>query len=93
MAEHEDLVRDLQEELSDLRSLKGHRGWKRFQEVVEKQVENRKVAHFHPAENLEDILRSEFQKGEIAFGELIRVLVDLRIDTLIEEIGDVGDAD
>lgn len=93
MAEQDDLVRDLQEELSDLKSLKGHRGWERFQEVVGRQIENRKVAHFHPAESLEDILRSEFQKGEIAFGELIRVIVDLRIDTLIEEIGDVGEAD
>ena len=93
MAGPEDSVRDLQEELSDLRSLKEHRGWKRFQEVIAKQLENRKVVHFHPAESLEDILRSEFQKGEIAFGELVRVLVDLQIDTLVEEIGDGGDTD
>ena len=94
MAAQDDLeqveVRDLQEELSRLRSLREHPGWTMFQKVIKRQLELRKQQHFQSAKSLEDILVSEFQKGEIAYGEFVLVLVDLQIATLQEEISDGG---
>jgi hypothetical protein len=85
--EKEEELRELQEERSELKSLQEHRGFKRLLELARTQSEARKQAVFlTPLEKMDEVLKQEYQKGEISGIELFRSIVDIQITNLGEEI-------
>ena len=80
-------IRDLQEERSNLVSLRDHKGYKWLLELAAAQVKGREPALFTPLDSILDMPKSEFLKGEISGIRLFMQIVSIRIEILEEEIG------
>lgn len=85
--EREPPLRELQEELSELRSLQKTRGYTRLLFIAEQQIEAR-VGNLvlNPLEKMDDVLKQEYAKGEIAGIKLFASMTDTHIATLENEI-------
>jgi hypothetical protein len=82
-------VRELQEELSRLNSLKAHAGYVYLMEIAQAQLETRKQAVFlTPLKKMDEVLEQEYQKGEISGIALFMQMVDVRIQQLSDEINE-----
>lgn len=80
-------LRELQEELSDWKSLLEQRAVKRWLELAREQMENRKQAVFlNPLESLDNSLRQEFQKGEISGIYLFSRIPEIQVAALESDI-------
>jgi hypothetical protein len=82
----EGTLRELQEELSKLRDLRGHNGYRYLMEIAAAQVETRRNFERSPLKSLDATLEQEFQKGEIAGILLFSEIVDIRVTDLEEQI-------
>jgi hypothetical protein len=80
-------VRELQEELSELRRLKTFPGFAWLLKVAEDQVKSRtEVIILTPLSGVDAALEQEYKKGEISGIKLFSELVDIRIDELERDI-------
>lgn len=80
-------LRELQEELSRLSSLQSHAGYAYLLEIAGAQMDARKQQVFlTPLNTMDEVLRQEYAKGEIAGIDLFSKIVDVRIRDLQEEI-------
>lgn len=80
-------VRDLQEELSKLRSLKTQTGFFYLMKIAEIQVKERTdQLILSPLATMDAVLGQEYQKGEIAGIKLFVEFTDIRIRDLEEQI-------
>lgn len=82
----EEQLRELQEELSDLRELVGNRGWKRLMRVAQAQVNNRQPYVEAAAGGLDGMIQKEHMTGELAGIKLFMQLPEIQIGSLQEEI-------
>lgn len=83
-------VRELQEELSKLASLKEHAGYQYLMEIAEAQVKGRMDQMIlTPLEGMDQVLRQEYAKGEVAGIRLFTNIVEIRLTDLQEEIEDL----
>lgn len=80
-------LRDLQEELSNLRSLMTQRGYAYFGELCEKyaNVRHQKI-YLQPLESVDAVYRQEYEKGTIFGIVLMANAVPARIQELEREI-------
>ena len=82
-----DELRELQEELSKLKSLQEHRGYEYLMQVAESQLENRRQQILlTPLRAMDEVLMQEYSKGEVSGIELFTKLVEIRINDLTQEI-------
>jgi hypothetical protein len=85
--EEEEPLRELQEVLSDLTSLKDSRGYKRLMMVAQGQVESRtNQLILAPLAGMDAVFAQEYAKGEIAGIRLFTEIVDDQIKVLEDEI-------
>lgn len=78
--------RQLSEELHKLELLVEHSGWVRLMEIADGQCKNREPAIYKPLENLLEVGRQEFEKGEVAGIRLFTVLPHKRIADIKQEL-------
>jgi hypothetical protein len=82
-----DEVRELQEELSRLRSLQEHPGFEYLMRIAGAQLETRKQQILlTPLPTMDSVLGQEYAKGEVSGIELFTRIVDIRMRDLAEEI-------
>ncbi len=86
MEEVEVRLRELQEGLTNLKSLIDHAGWKRLVEIADGQIENRMPSVFTRLDSLLEVTGSEFDKGEISGIKLFQALPSNYINDLEESI-------
>ena len=89
----EERRRALSEELSRLKSLVDHAGWKRLMEIAEGQCKNREPGIFAPLENLLEAGKQEFEKGEVAGIRLFMVLPHKRVADVEAELAAMPEED
>jgi len=90
MEDREERLRGLSEELSRLKSLVEHAGWRRLMEIAEGQCKNREPTIFSPLENFLELGKQEFEKGEVAGIKLFMVLPHKRIADLEESLESIA---
>lgn len=80
-------LRELQEELSELRSLQRTRGYARLMFIAEEQVKARTSnVILNALKCMDDVLEQEYKKGEIAGIQLIMEMTNTHILALESEI-------
>lgn len=83
-------VRELQEERSQLLSLKAHAGFKYYQEILDAQQKTRVQAIvLTPLDSLDKVPHQEYSKGEAAGILLALDIVDARLTDLNEQIDEL----
>lgn len=88
-----ELRRALSEELSRLQSLVEHAGWTRLMEIADGQCRNREAMIYAPLENLLQLGKQEFEKGEVAGIKLFTVLPHKRIADIKQELESMPEED
>lgn len=86
MESREVRLRALQEEVSGIKSLLEHSGWKWLDNVAAQQIENRMPRLLQKMENLLSITEVEYEKGEVSGIYLFRQLPGITIESLEQEI-------
>lgn len=86
MPDQEDLLRKLQEESSNLKSLIVHPGWTWLMEIADEQIRNRKNTAFGELENLLEVTKQQFRAGMIGGIELFKLLPSITIEDIAEKI-------
>lgn len=89
MEEAEEL-RELQEALSNYESLVASAGWKRLMRIAAGQLSQREILLHKPIENLLEILKQEFEKGESAGIKLFTKLPEVQIEVLTQDIEELN---
>ncbi len=85
----EPALRELQEELSNLKSLQQHFGYKYLMELAEAQEKSRTgQILLTPLKTMDEVLAQEYMKGEVSGIMLFRNLVTVRVEDLEEQIKD-----
>lgn len=80
-------VRELQEELSSLNSLKKHPGYQYLISVAEGQIASRMQGLIlTPLKTMDEVLEQEYKKGEVGGVMLFKEIVDIQIKALEDEI-------
>lgn len=79
-------LRELQEELSELNILVKSRGYLRLIGHADEQIETRRNAfELNPLEKMDDVLKQEFLKGEIAGIRLFREFAASLVEAIAAE--------
>lgn len=86
MEDQEVRLRELQEELSNQRSLLENVGWRELMQTAQEQLKLRLPTVLSKTDNLLETLGKEFEKGEIAGIELFCSLPGVRMVSLEEDI-------
>ena len=89
MEELEVHLRQLQEELSNLLSLREHPGYKDLMEVAQGQIDNRFPSVLKPLDSLLEITKREHELGEMSGIKLFTLMTDARITSLEEDISKI----
>jgi hypothetical protein len=79
-------LRGLQEESSNLKALIDNLGWKELEKIADEQVKLRIPSALGKLENVLEVTKVEFEKGEIAGIQLFVQLPGMRIEAVAEEI-------
>ena len=83
-------LRELQEELSELRKLSESRGFKKLMLIAKEQAESRKnQIILSPISKLDDTWGQEYAKGEVAGIELIMEMTNVQIGVLESDIAEL----
>ena len=87
--ELEEIIRALQEEASNFKSLLKHPGWTQLKVYVEQQIETRKrmaLDHRVGLNDLGDVFRQEYAKGEMAGIELFAAFPEARLSDVEDQL-------